>query len=98
MTELPRARFLFPISRSNFRPFQHRREKLRNCPRRDFCFRSAGQILSHYDAVAKNDEIAPGTIFVLRSAGQILAHSDIVAKNYEIAPGEILLFDQPVKF
>jgi hypothetical protein len=67
-------------------------------PRRDFCFRSACQILAHYDTVAKNDEIAPGTIFVLRSAGQILGHFDTVAKNDEIAPGEIFVSDQSAKF
>jgi hypothetical protein len=44
-------------------------------PRRDFCFRSAGQILTHYDTVAKNDEIAPGAIFV----------SDQPVKFYPIA-------------
>jgi hypothetical protein len=33
-------------------------------PPRDFCFRSTSQILSHFDTVAKNDEIAPGAIFI----------------------------------
>jgi hypothetical protein len=64
MTKLAPARFFFQNDRSNFSPFRHRREKLRNFSRRDFCFRSACQILAHSDTVAKNDEIAPYEIFV----------------------------------
>jgi hypothetical protein len=64
LTKLPPTRFLFPINLSNFSPFRHRREKWRNCPQRDFCFRSISQILAHSDTVSKNDQIAPGAIFV----------------------------------
>jgi hypothetical protein len=64
MRKLPPARFLFPINQSNFSQFRHRHEKWRNCPRRDFCFRSISEISVHSDTVAKNDEIAPGAIFV----------------------------------
>jgi hypothetical protein len=64
MTKLPPARFLSPINQSDFSTFRHHREKWRNCPRRDFCFRSTCQILAHSDTVAKNDEITLGAIFV----------------------------------
>jgi hypothetical protein len=95
--EISLARFLFPINQRNFSPFRHRREKLRNCPRRDICFRSISQIFAHSDTVAKNDEI-PWFDFCLRLICQILANFDIVAKIDEIAPGTIFVSDQSLKF